>query len=81
MDTIFELWDEEEAHLLNTYSAMSDALAVVVATVRECGERAVETWGLFRSTPIGEPTEIVAEGLDLARMAMREQYAKYVVSE
>lgn len=81
METIFELWDEEEAHLLNTYAAMPDALAVVAATVRAYGESAVETWGLFRSTPDGAPTDIVAEGVDLARMAMREQRWQYAVSD
>ncbi len=81
MGIIFELWDEEEAHLLNTYAAMPDALAVVAATVGEYGEHAVQTWGLFRSTPDGEPTDVIAEGIDLARMAMRERDAKYAVSD
>lgn len=81
MSAIFELWDVEEAHPLNTYQAMSDALAVVAATVRQYGESAVETWGLFRSAPTGEITEIVAEGMNLARLAMENQRVGYAVSE
>jgi len=81
MNTIFELWDVEEAYPLNTYVAMSDALAVVAATVRQYGESAVETWGLFRSTPTGEITEIVAEGENLAQLAMEKQNAGYAASD
>lgn len=81
MDTIFELWDVDEAYPLNTYSAVFDALAVVAATVSKYGERAVETWGLFRSTPTGEITEIVAEGVNLARLAMGKQNAEYAVTD
>ncbi|MHB8644908.1 MAG: hypothetical protein ACYDAR_03845 [Thermomicrobiales bacterium] len=73
METIFELWDVEEAYPLNTYTEMSEALTVVAATVRQYGEVAVETWGLFRSTPGGEITETVAEGRDLAQLAMGEK--------
>ena len=81
METIFELWDVEEAYPLNTYSAVADALAVVAATVRQYGESAVETWGLFRSTPTGESTETVAEGKDLAHLAMGMQQAGYAASD
>lgn len=81
METIFELWDVEEAYPLNTYSAVADALAVVAATVSKYGESAVETWGLFRSTPTGEITEIVAEGEDLAQLAIGKQKAGYAASD
>ncbi len=81
METIFELWDVEEAYPLNTYSAVADALAVVAATVSKYGESAVETWGLFRSTPTGEIAEIVAEGNDLARLAIGKQNVGYAASD
>ncbi len=81
MDTIFELWDVDEAYPINEYTEMSDALAIVAATVRQYGESAVETWGLFRSTPTGEITEIVAEGVNLARLAMGKQNAEYAVTD
>ncbi len=81
MDTIFELWDVDEAYPINEYTKMSDALAIVAATVSKYGERAVETWGLFRSTPTGEITETVAEGVNLARLAMGKQNAEYAVTD
>jgi len=81
VDTIFELWDVDEAYPINEYTEMSDALAVVAATVRQYGASAVETWGLFRSTPTGEITEIVAEGEGLAQLAMGKQNAGYAASD
>lgn len=38
---IHELWDEEAAYLIDTYTARQDALDVVAATYREHGESAV----------------------------------------
>ena len=81
METIFELWDKEEAYLLNTYSSVSAALTVVSETASKYGERAVETWTLLRSTPAGEMTEVVAEGKDLARLAIENPKPAYTVSD
>ncbi len=54
---------------------------VVAATVSKYGERAVETWGLFRSTSTGEITETVAEGVNLARLVMGKQNTDYAVTD
>ncbi len=70
METILELWDEETAHLINTYPNASAALAVVAATIREHGSTAVENWILLRADPADNTKETVAEGEDLAHMAL-----------
>jgi hypothetical protein len=49
MQAILELWDEETAHLINTYVSTPAALAVVAATIREHGRDAVENWILLRA--------------------------------
>jgi hypothetical protein len=70
MQTILELWDEETAHLINTYLSVPAALTVVAATIREHGRDAVENWILLRTAPSGDTKETVAEGEALARIAM-----------
>ena len=67
---IFELWDEEAAFLIDTYTEMNDALQVVAATYREYGESAVQGWRLLRSTPSGESVVPIAQGMDLAHLAI-----------
>lgn len=69
MGEIFELWDAETAHLINTYPDVPSALAVVRATVREAGGEAVGLWLLTRAMPDGTLLARVAEGPSLARMA------------
>jgi hypothetical protein len=49
MQAILELWDEETAHLINTYVSTPAALAVVAATIREHGRDAAENWILLRA--------------------------------
>ncbi len=66
---IYELWDEEAAFLIDTYSDMNDALHVVAATYREHGERAVQDWRLLRSTQSGESIVPIAQGMDLVHLA------------
>jgi hypothetical protein len=70
MQAILELWDEETAHLINTYVSTPAALAVVAATIREHGRDAVENWILLRAARWGGTKERVAEGEALARIAM-----------
>jgi hypothetical protein len=81
MNSMLELRDKEEAYLLNTYSSVSAALTVVSETVSQYGDRAVERWVLLRSTPTGEMTETVAEGNDLAQLAIEKQKPAYTVSD
>ncbi|MGI8691016.1 MAG: hypothetical protein ACR2M3_20745 [Thermomicrobiales bacterium] len=70
METILELWDEETAHLINTYPSASAALAVVAATIDEHGRAAVENWISLRTAQAGSAKETVAEGDALAHMAL-----------
>jgi hypothetical protein len=70
MDSILELWDEETAHLINTYTSALTALAVVAATIREHGRAAVGNWILLRADPADNTKEMVAEGETLAHMAL-----------
>ncbi|MHB8645108.1 MAG: hypothetical protein ACYDAR_04885 [Thermomicrobiales bacterium] len=70
MEPILELWDEETAHLINTYPNALAALAVVAATIHEHGRAAVENWILLRAAPAGSAKETAAEGKALAHMAM-----------
>lgn len=70
MDPILELWDEETAHLINTYESAPAALAVVAATIDEHGRAAVENWILLRAALSGDMKETVAEGETLVRMAI-----------
>ncbi len=72
MDPILELWDEETAHLINTYESAPAALAVVAATVDEHGYAAVENWILLRASPAGSAKETVADGKNLAHMAIND---------
>ena len=81
IETIYELWDKEEAYLLNTYDSVSAALTVVSETVSTYGEGAVETWTLLRSTLAGEMTEMVAEGKDLAGLPIGKHKPEYTVSD
>lgn len=78
---IYELWDTDEASLINTYTNLSDALAVVAGVIQDADENAVATWGLFRATPAGEATERIAEGRELARLAMAEAHADYAATD
>ncbi len=71
--TIFELWDEEAAFLIDTYSDMNDALHVVAATYRDYGERAVQDWRLLRSTPSGDSVVAIAQGMDLVHLAIEDR--------
>ena len=68
---IFELWDEEEAFLIDTYADMSDALYVVAATYLEHGESAVHDWHLLQSTASSETAVPIAQGRDLVRLAIK----------
>jgi prenyltransferase beta subunit len=70
MQTILELWDEQTAHLINTYANAPAALAVVAATIREHRRDAVANWILLRSAPSGDAKETVADGEALAHLAM-----------
>ncbi len=70
MEPVLELWDEETAHLINTYASAPVALAVVAATIRAHGQAAVENWILLRAAPANNTKETVAEGEALARMAL-----------
>lgn len=70
MESILELWDEETAHLINTYESAPAALAVVAATIDKHGLAAVENWILLRAAPAGGAKETVAEGEKLAHMAI-----------
>ncbi|MGI8857450.1 MAG: hypothetical protein ACR2JW_17075 [Thermomicrobiales bacterium] len=65
---IYQLWDEETAFLIDTYSDLSDALVVVAATYRDHGWAAVEEWRLAQSTPSGEHSETIAEGKEFVRL-------------
>ncbi|MGI8857848.1 MAG: hypothetical protein ACR2JW_19090 [Thermomicrobiales bacterium] len=67
--TIYELWDEEAAFLIDTYSDMSDAFDVVATTYREHGKSAVQGWRLLRSTPSGESVVAIAQGRGLGYLA------------
>jgi len=71
MEPVLELWDEETAHLINTYESEPAALAVVAATIDEHGRAAVENWILLRAAPASSAKETVAEGETLAHMAMK----------
>ena len=70
MEPVLELWDEETAHLINTYTSAPTALAVVAATIREHGRTAVKNWILLRADPADDSKETVAEGETLAHMAL-----------
>jgi len=70
METILELWDEETAHLINTYPNAPAAFAVVAATIDEHGRAAVQNWILLRTAPAGDAKETVAEGEALTHMAL-----------
>jgi hypothetical protein len=70
MESVLELWDEETAHLINTYENTPAALAVVAATIDEHGRAAVENWILLRADPTSSAKETIAEGETLARMAI-----------
>lgn len=72
---VFELWDEEAAFLIDTYTDMNDALYVVASTYREHGENAVHGWRLLRSTPSGEPAVPIADGMELVQLAVKEHQA------
>jgi hypothetical protein len=69
---IWELWDEEAAFLIDTYSSMDDVLHVVASTCREHGEDAVRGWRLLRSTPSGEPAVPIAHGMNLVHLVTKE---------
>ncbi len=69
METVLELWDEETAHLINTYLSAPAALAVVAATIDEHGCAAVENWIVLRTAPAGSAKETVAAGEALALLA------------
>ncbi|MCA1724546.1 MAG: hypothetical protein LC748_09930, partial [Thermomicrobia bacterium] len=66
MGTVLELWDEETAHLINTYASAPDALAVVAATIAAHGRVAVENWLLLRADQTDNAKETVAAGDALA---------------
>ncbi len=70
---IFELWDEETAFLIDTYTDMDEALHVVAATYHESGESAVQGWRLLRSTPSGESSVPIAHGMDLVHLATEDR--------
>lgn len=73
---LYELWDEEAAFLIDTYTAMQAALDVVAATYREHGESAVQGWRLLRSTPSGESAVPIAHGMDLVYLASGESHVR-----
>jgi hypothetical protein len=78
---IYELWDTDEASLINTYTNLSDALAVVAGVIRDTDEAAVAMWGLFRATPAGDEIETIAAGRELARLAMAETHAGHAATD
>jgi hypothetical protein len=81
VDTIFTIWDTEEAYPIYAYENESDALAEVAAAVKSHGEDAVATWGLFRATLDGGSRETIAVGHDLVERAMRNQYGMFAATD
>lgn len=78
MRVIYELWDWDVGHIVNTYKSEADALAVVAQTVHEHGQGAAETWILLRSDLDADEKETVAEGAKLAALALRDAPARSV---
>lgn len=81
MEVFYELWDVEEARLINDYDTLDKALAVVTATAHRYGDAMVATWGLFRATPTGDRAEIIAEGEGLMHLAREHMHVPSVTAE
>lgn len=72
MEQMYELWDWDTAHIINTYAQLSDAVAVVAATLQAYGPKAVGTWVLLRAMP--DMKETVAS--DEALVALAEDFLR-----
>lgn len=68
---MYELWGMDTGNAINDYDTETDALRTVLRYVEANGRDAIATWVLLRSTPDGESLETVAEGSELADLALR----------
>lgn len=67
----YEVWDRETRNLLLDADSQAEVLDVVAATVTAEGYDAVTTWFLVQGDDIEKTGKIVAEGSQLAELAMR----------
>lgn len=67
----YEVWDRETRNLLLDADSQAEVLDIVAATVTAEGYDAVTTWFLVQGDDTEKTGKIVAEGSQLAELAMR----------
>ena len=67
----YEVWDRETRNLLLDADSQAKVLDVVAATVTAEGCDAVTTWFLVQGNDTEKTGKIIAEGSQLAELAMR----------
>ena len=72
MEAMYEIWDTEKNRRVNTFSTMTQALALCAATMNRLGEAGIEAWALVRSSSSSEDRNVMASGKALAKIVRED---------